>query len=125
MKGQTGLEVLFAFGFLVLVFAMAFVSFLQRSSDVDFASNLMDARKVCDTANMTSITVSGDGTGTFNAPAGTSINTTAVRYTVTGISTAKHTNDCYLVNVAINYNLATAGGSQPFSSTGVISGISS
>lgn len=49
MKGQVGVETLFIFGFLILVFLFAFVSYIQRSEDIEFASQFFDGNKICNT----------------------------------------------------------------------------
>lgn len=69
MKGQVGLETLFVFGFLITIFLMAFFSYLQRAEDVNFASDFLDAQRICDT-------VRGSVNGVHTSGLGSAINFT-------------------------------------------------
>jgi len=146
LKGQTALEYLMTYGWAILIviivvgalFALGltkpcrwvgtqireFADFKvenPRATTTSLAFDLSSLKP--QTVKLTGITVSGDLAGSTVSPTlPASQGTTAVRYTVT-TTTSLAANDCYNADVTITYNITTAGGEQPFTSTGKISGV--
>lgn len=75
-----------------------------------------------DSVTLTSINVTADAPGNYDNP-DAPLNTTATRYTVTGLGGTKNAGDCFTVDVRLNYDVTTAGGATQFSTNGKISGI--
>lgn len=47
MKAQTGLETLFVAGIGIVILLLAFLSYVSKSSEVNFTRNFLDAQKTC------------------------------------------------------------------------------
>lgn len=146
MKAQTALEYLMTYGWAILIVVIVvgalyalgltqpckwvgtqvreFADFQVANPAFNAAAGTLSfdlSRLKPDSVTLTSITVASDATGSanFNAP----LNTTASRLTVSPLVTSKKSNDCYLASVTIGYNVTTAAGATPFTTSGTISGI--
>lgn len=78
-----------------------------------------------DSVTLTSFTVAGDATGSLNPIVNNpnSNSTKGARHTISSLTSTKAANDCYAVDVTLNYQVQTASGVQTFTSAGKISGI--
>jgi len=47
MKSQAGIETLIVFGFLIFLLAFAIVSYINRSSDIQYTREYLEANKIC------------------------------------------------------------------------------
>ena len=145
-KGQTALEYLMTYGWAILIVVIVvgalyalgltepckwtgtqireFADFRVENPQFDAAGTSLAfdvSRLKPDTVTLDTIDVTGDATGS-SAPAA-SLGSTAQRFTVTGLTTTVAAGDCFSANVALDYNVTTAGGATTFTSTGVISGV--
>jgi len=147
LKGQNALEYLMTYGWAILIVIIVvgalyalgltqpckwvgtqvreFADFKVENPQYVASTDTLSfdvSRLKPDSVTLRSINVTGDApgnSGTLSAP----LNTTATRYTVTGLGGNKNAGDCYTVEVRLNYDVTTAGGSTAFSTTGKISGI--
>ena len=146
MKGQTALEYLMTYGWAILIVIIVvgalyalgltqpcrwvgtqvreFADFKVENAIYNTSSDTVTfdiSRLKPDSVTLSSITVAGDASGSsaFNSP----INTTAARRSVAGLSGSKGANECYSLDVTVGYNVTTAAGATPFTSSGKISGV--
>ncbi len=147
-KGQSALEFLMTYGWailiIIIVVGVAYAMGLtqpckwvgtQISQFSDFkienpkftvtpSSLAFDMASPKQTVSVTTISVSGDGTGNTVSPAlPKNQGTTAARYTVTLSSVKPAANTCYSADVVISYSISVAGGLENYTSAGKLSGV--
>ena len=144
-KSQTSLEYLMTYGWAILILIIVigtlyalgltqpcrwvgiqvreFADFKVENPKMTIDSLSFDLSYQRDSAKLHDIILSGDASSIGSSPlAGTSLSSIAVRVS-TAISTSKVVNDCYKIEVTIQYNKTTATGEETFTSLGKISGL--
>lgn len=146
MKGQTALEYLMTYGWAILIVIIVvgalyalgltqpcrwvgtqvreFADFKVDNPVYNASSDTLAfdlSRLKPDSVQLWTVTVDTDATGSasFNVP----VNTTAARYQVSSLGGTKAANECYSVGVTVRYNVTTASGATPFTTSGKISGV--
>ncbi len=64
MKGQIGLETIFAVAAMIILFIFSFILYANRNSDVSFVNTFLEAERICRTTENTINQVASDGHGT-------------------------------------------------------------
>jgi hypothetical protein len=150
LKAQAALEFLMTYGWAILIvvivvgalFALGltspcrwvgtqireFADFKVENPRFDTTAYTLEfdlTRLKPDSVTLTSMTVAGDAIGSLNPVLNNSNSnsTKGARHKISQLTSTKAANDCYSVDVTLNYQVQTASGVQTFSSAGKISGI--